>query len=188
VNWLDILLAVILILTLVDGLKNGLARTGVGFAAVVAGLLCGLWFYRPVARSVWSFISSRSLADLAGFLTIFVGMIVFGGLLGALIAKLLKTIHLSWLDRLLGGAFGVLRGVLVCAVFVLILTAFSEKALPGSVANSRLAPYVMSTARVMVYAAPREFQEGFLRSYEKLREFWSDVTNKKPGRPEEQDL
>jgi membrane protein required for colicin V production len=116
-----------------------------------------------------------------------VGVILLGSLVGALIAKLMKVVHLSWLDRLLGGAFGLLRGALVGGIILLVLTTFSSKPPPESVAHSRIAPYVMSTARLMVYAAPREFREGFHESYAKLRQFWSDVTNKK-AHPEQDEL
>ena len=170
-----------------EGLKKGFARTSIGLISVIVGLLCGLWFYATVAGVLGNHIS-KPLANVFGFLIIFVGVIVLGGLLGALIAKLLKMVHLSWLDRLMGGVFGVLRGALVCAVIVAVMMAFSTKPPPGSVARSRLAPYVMGTARIVVYAAPQEFREGFHRSYAKLRELWEDVTHKKTEQPETDEL
>lgn len=186
-NWLDIVFAIILIASVVGGLKKGLTRTVIGLAAVIVGLFCGLWFYGTVGALFGSHIV-RSWANVFGFLVIFVGVILLGSLLAALVGKLLKLVHLSWLDRLLGGAFGVLRGALVCAVIVAVMMAFSSKPPPGSVAHSRIAPYVMGTARMLVYAAPHEFREGFHRSYEKLRAFWEDVTHKKAGEPETDEL
>jgi membrane protein required for colicin V production len=181
-NWLDIVFAIVLISSVMEGLKRGFARTALGLAAVVVGLLCGLWFYRSVGALFGTHVGTP-WANVLGFLIIFVGVILLGGLLGALIAKLLKMIYLSWLDRLAGGAFGVVRGALVCAVIVAVMMAFSSRPPPGSVANSRIAPYVMGTARILVYAAPHEFSEGFHRSYEKLRALWDDVTHKK-GAPQ----
>jgi membrane protein required for colicin V production len=186
-NWLDILLGIILIASVIEGFKKGLARTGLGFLAVIVGLVCGLWFYGAVGNAFAGFIHSRSLANLVGFLAIFIGAILLGGLVGALIAKLMKVAHLSWLDRVLGGAFGVLRGALVGAVILLVMTAFSPKPPPLPVAHSRIAPYVMNTARLIVYAAPREFREGFRDSYDKLRRFWADVTNHKEH-PDQEEL
>jgi len=186
-NWLDIVFAIILIASVVGGLRKGLTRTVIGLAAVIVGLFCGLWFYSTVGTLLGTHIS-RPWANVAGFLIVFVGVILLGSLLAALIAKLLKMVYLSWLDRLLGGAFGVLRGALVCAVIVAVMMAFSTKQPPGPVANSRLAPYVMGTARILVYAAPHEFREAFQRSSEKLRALWEDVTHKKAGEPETDQL
>ena len=184
-NWLDIVFLIVLISSVAEGLQKGFARTALGLAAVIVGLVCGLWFYGTVGAL---FHVGPTLANVLGFLVIFVGVIILGALLGALIARLLKMIHLSWLDRLAGGAFGVLRGALVCAVIVAVMMAFSSKPPPSPVANSRLAPYVMGTARIMVYAAPHEFSEGFHRSYEKIRALWDDVTHKKSDKPETDDL
>ena len=186
-NWLDIVFAIILIASVLEGLKKGLTRTAIGLAAVIVGLFCGLWFYGTVGAAFGTYIA-RPWTNVLGFLIVFVGVILLGSLLAALIAKLLKLVHLSWLDRLLGGAFGVLRGALVCAVAVALLMAFSTRQPPGSVANSRIAPYVIGTARIVVYAAPHEFREGFHRSYEKLRALWDDVTHKKGGEPETDEL
>src|SRR5271169_1060956 len=150
-NWLDIVFAIVLISSVLEGLKKGFARTALGLAAVIVGLVCGLWFYGTVGAIFGTHVE-LPWAHVAGFLVIFIGVIILGGIMGALIARLLKMIHLSWLDRLAGGAFGVLRGALVCAVIVAVLMAFSSKPPPGSVADSRIAPYVMGTARIMVYA------------------------------------
>jgi len=186
-NWLDIVFAIVLISSVLEGLKEGFARTALGLAAVIVGLVCGLWFYGSVGALFESHVG-QTWANVLGFLVIFVGVIMAGGLLGALIAKLLKMIHLSWLDRLAGGAFGVLRGALVCAVIVAVMMAFSPKPPPGSVERSRIAPYVMGTARILVYAAPHEFSEGFHRSYDKLRALWDDVTHKKGDKPETDEM
>ncbi len=187
-NWLDIVFGIILLLCVIGGLRKGIARTGIGFGALIVGLLCGFWFYGTAAAFVHNFVSSRPLANLIGFLLIFALVIALGGLLGALLQKLLKFAHLSWLDRLLGGAFGAVRGILTCAVLVLVLMVFCSKPPPHAVAHSRIAPYIMGAAHVIAYAAPHEVREGFHRSYEKLREAWEDVFERKPQRLEAEHL
>jgi uncharacterized membrane protein required for colicin V production len=94
-NWLDIVFANILISSVAEGLKRGFARTALGLAAVIVGLVCGLWFYRSVGALFGTHVGT-TWANMFGFLIIFVGVILVGGLLGALIAKLLKMIYLSW--------------------------------------------------------------------------------------------
>jgi membrane protein required for colicin V production len=99
---------------------------------------------------------------------IFVLVVLAGAAIAALIEKMMKLARLTWLNRLLGGVFGIVRGVLVGAALVLVLMAFSSKLPPESVAGSGLAPYVMGAAKLMADAAPREVRDGFRRSYEKL--------------------
>jgi hypothetical protein len=56
--------------------------------------------------------------------------------------------------------------------------AFSEKPPPSAVAHSRLAPYVVDTARVMAAVAPYDVKEGFRQSYEKVKEVWAETLKK----------
>ena len=44
-NWLDFILAAVLVISIVNGLKEGFARTAIGFGAFILALFCGLWFY-----------------------------------------------------------------------------------------------------------------------------------------------
>ncbi len=103
---------------------------------------------------------------------------ILGGLLGRLLAMLFKWVGLSWLDRLLGGVFGLVRGALVAAVVVMALLAFAPAPPPRSVVGSRIAPYAMDAARVMAALAPRELRDGVRQGYEKVKQIWSDTLKK----------
>ena len=177
-NWLDIVLIVLMSASILGGFAKGLVRTALGFTAAIAGLVCGLWFYRPLGMYVRDVVSSRPAANLLAFLLIFFAIVLAGALLGKLLAGAFKLAHLSWLDRALGGAFGLVRGVLVAAGFVLVLMAFASKYPPDSVTESRVAPYVIDGARAMAAAAPQEVKEGFRRSYDRVKEIWADAMKK----------
>ncbi len=177
-NWLDIVLAIILAASVAAGFAKGLARTVVGFAACLIGLLGGLWFYGTAGSFLIPYVSSRGIANGIGFFLVFLGTMIVGGLLGRLLAMLFKWVGLSWLDRLLGGVFGLVRGALVAAVVVMTLLAFTPTPPPGSVVGSRIAPYVMDAARVMAALAPRELRDGVRQGYEKVKQVWSDTLKK----------
>ncbi len=182
-NWLDLVLLLVIALSVLAGFFKGFARTSFGLLSLVLALACGLWFYPLVAGWVDQWVSSVHAANMIGFAIIFVGVLIAGALLGALVAKLLQVVHLSWLDRLLGGAFGVIRGVLLGAVLILVMMAFSVQPPPRSVARSQVAPYVLETARGLAAAAPHEMKEGFRKSYDKVKEAWKDAVRKHPQRP-----
>lgn len=181
-NWLDYVLIALVASSVLAGLWKGLARSAIGLAAVIVGFLCGLWFYGVVGSFFYEYLSSRRLAHLMGFLLIFFGIVLAGMLLAALAARLLKWAHLSWLDHLMGGGFGLLRGVLVAAALLVAIMAFAPKPPPRSVAGSRLAPYLLEAGRWIVAAAPYEVREGFRESYERLKELGEQVL---PGRAKE---
>jgi membrane protein required for colicin V production len=181
VNWLDILLLVILGVSFVAGMMKGLARAVIGLAAVIVGLLFGFWFYRQ-AGSYVPFVESQRLANILGFFAIFIAILLLGGLLAKLLEKVFKAAHLSWLNRLLGGAFGLLRGLAASAVLIVVIMAFSVKSPPPSVANSHVAPYVIHGARAVAAATPYEVREGFRKSYGKLREAWTGAMKRNARR------
>ncbi len=182
-NWLDILLAAILALSIIGGLKTGLARAGVGVVAVIVGLLVAMWFYPNAAAVLRTAIHSAAAANVIGFLVLFGIVLAIGGLISFAIEKLLKVVHLSWLNRLLGGAFGLVRGVVICGAIVLLFMAFTGKEPPRAVKESRIAPYVVHATRAMAYAAPREIREGFDQSYQKLKEAWANLLKSGPEEP-----
>lgn len=171
-NWLDVVLIAILAVSVVAGLLKGFTRAAIGLVTLVLAVFCGLWFYGMPAAFLREYLSSQQLANFTGFMLIFVAVLLAGGLIGWGISKLMKVAKISWLDRLAGGAFGVLRGVLVGAVLVTVFMAFAPKSPPASVAQSHVAPYVMHAARVVVAAAPHEVKNGFRNSYARIKELW----------------
>ena len=182
-NWLDILLLLILCLSFLGGIKEGFAKLVVGLAATIVGFLCGLWFYGAVGSFLIPYVSHKAIANFIGFLLIFFGVLAAGALIGKLLSVLLKWVGLSWIDRLLGGVFGLARGLVVAIALVLALMAFSRQPPPQSVVHSRFAPYVIGAANFCASVAPREVRDGVQESYEKIRQAWQEMLEKaKPGR------
>lgn len=180
-NWLDWFLIVFLAVSLVNGLREGFVRMGIGLAALVGGFFCASWFGGMLAGALSPYIHSRPLASIAAFLTIFLGVILAGALVGTVMTRLLKIIGLSPIDRLLGGAFGVARGVVVIVVVAMVITAFAPKSLPGAIRRSTLAPYVFESSRVVSAATPYEIRNGFDRAYSELKGLWRDAFRRRPA-------
>ncbi|MCL5743152.1 MAG: CvpA family protein, partial [Acidobacteria bacterium] len=105
-----------------------------------------------------------------------------GALVGKLLGLLLKWAGLSWLDRLMGGVFGLLRGLVFAIALVLALLAFTPNPPPRSVVQSRIAPYVIDAAHLCANLAPREVRDRVAQSYEEVKKAWAEVIRKaRPG-------
>ncbi len=185
-NWIDLLLLIVVGASVLTGLAAGFARVGVGFIAMIVGLFCGFWFYGIVAAYVLDYVSSRAIANLVGFFVIFAGVLLLGALAGRILAKFFKWVGLSWLDRLLGGAFGLVRGLLIGAGMVTVLLAFAPSPPPGSVLDSKLMPYVITASGIFAAMTPREIQDDFYATRDKMKAEWSQHEARKPeaGKPE----
>src|SRR5579871_2611398 len=112
-NWLDVVLLLVLAASVVTSFSTGLARELVGMVSMVAALVLAIWFYGTAGSFLQPYVSSRGVANFCGFLLVFVGVLILGSLTGRLLRRMMKIAGLSFVDRLLGAGFGLLRGVLV---------------------------------------------------------------------------
>jgi membrane protein required for colicin V production len=179
-NWLDYLLLILAVGMVIEGLTRGLTRVAISLAGLVLGLLAGVWFYAPVAALYRQFVATQAIANLLGFFTLFIGFQIAGAVLGWVLSKMLKSVGMTWPDRVLGGVFGLAKSALLAIGVILILTAFPARPFPHAVAQSQIAPYVIDMSRMLASVAPREMKDAFAESYDRIIKLWSDVTHKEP--------
>ncbi len=177
-NFLDFLLIVVIGWSIVSGFLAGFARVGVAFAAMILGILFGFWFYTIPAVWVRDYFSAR-VANLLGFFIVFAFVVLLGAIVGRVLSKIFKWVGLSWVDRLLGGAFGLVRGVVLSVAVVTVITAFAPTPPPQIIAESRVMPYVTGAAGVMAALAPSELKHDFNESVQRLRKYWDEHVPKK---------
>ncbi len=170
-NWLDILLLVVMVVTLVFGLIKGFVRQTIGLAAVVAGFFLAAHYHPFLARALGRAFASGSWANLAAFLMIFFGTLAVGGLVGFLLSKLMRG-PLRVMDRLLGGALGLIKGVLISGVIVIGLLIFPADT--DTLARSTLAPYCYWLTKGMAQLVPQGLKDAFNETYQRLIEHERD--------------
>lgn len=157
-----------MIVSVISGLKLGLVRTAIGLVSSVLGLVFGLNYYRSVAISLKPHIANTTTADLVGFMVVFLGIVVLGEVITGMVVKFIHMADLVWLDRILGAAFGVVRGLLFGAIMIWGLMAFLPVQPKLVLSESRLAPCVMDAARRVADASPDDVKRTFRQSYREL--------------------
>jgi membrane protein required for colicin V production len=171
INWLDIVLIVILIATVLSGVIKGFVRSLVGIAAAVVGLILACQYFKTFARVAQVAISSALWTNLVGFLFVFLVVLMLGWGLGFLISKLMKG-PLHFMDHVLGGFFGFVKGVLICGISVLALVVFPIDR--EAVKQSRLAPSCLQVARAAILLVPAELKAKFKETYLTIKESADD--------------
>ncbi|HMF79008.1 MAG TPA: CvpA family protein [Bryobacteraceae bacterium] len=169
-NWFDILIVVVVVASIATGVRAGFARVVIGLAATVVGFMAGFWSYRLVAAKLQPWITSKTTAEVVGFFLIFLGVVIIGSLLAALLSRLLKWVGLSWFNHLLGGAAGFFRGALMVAVLANVVVAFAPSPTPAYLQTSRILPYANQVAAVLVELAPQQLKASFLQQMENMRQ------------------
>lgn len=186
-NWIDITLGLLLIISVIAGVRVGFARTAVGFLASVLGLIFGLHYYSLVGHSFRPHIAEAWVANLVGFGIIFCGITILGAVVAGMLARFVRSWDLVWLDRFLGGAFGVVRGLLFGTIMIWGLMAFLPVQPKLVLSQSRLAPCVMDAARWVAESSPDEVKRTFRQSYRDLNRVLPEnikdkLQNVPPGR------
>jgi membrane protein required for colicin V production len=175
-NWLDVVLLILLAGSIVTSFSAGLTREVVGLISMIAALMLAIWFYGSAGAVLLPYVSSPGIAHFCGFLMVFCAVLIVGALLGRLLGRFIKVAGLSFVDRVLGAGFGVVRGLLISIALILALLAFTPgKSPPNAVVDSRVAPYVIDAARVFAAMAPHELKDGFRKSYEQVRTIWRNA-------------
>lgn len=102
------------------GLWRGVASELLALAAWVAAFFAARQFGRDAGGWMAGWIGDPGLAVTAGFVAVFVGVLVVFAVGRYLVSLMLRAVGLGLLDRLLGGAFGVARGAVVVLAAVLV--------------------------------------------------------------------
>jgi membrane protein required for colicin V production len=160
------ILAVVLLST-VQAAYSGFFQEAFHLAGLIAGYLVAAWQYQHLAGWFEKYLKSPWLAESAGFLIIFFAVAVLAGIAGRTARWVMKKSGLSFVDRLLGGTLGLLRGCLIVAVIAVSMTAFT----PTSrwLAGSGWAPYFQVVGRAVIWVAPAELRAKFYQGLDLLR-------------------
>jgi membrane protein required for colicin V production len=160
-----VILAVILV-SMVQAASEGFFHEAFSIAGLVIGYVLAAWQYETVAAWFAPHVKSPWLAQIAGYLLIFMGVLLLAGIAGRIARWAMQAAGLSFFDRLLGSLLGMLRGTLLVAVVLVSLAAFT----PTSewLAGSQLAPYFLVVGRAAVWAAPTDLRARFYQGLDLL--------------------
>jgi membrane protein required for colicin V production len=180
-NWLDWALLIVILGSIIASFRAGFSRELIGLISMVVALFGGLWFYGSAGAFLLPYVSSKNVANLCGFLLIFLGVLIAGAIIGHLFSRLVKAAGLGLFDRILGAGFGAVRGLLFAVALILAIVAFAPAGgdePPGAVVHSRFAPYVIDTAHLFASLAPRELKDSFRKHYAQVKSIWDDTLKK----------
>jgi membrane protein required for colicin V production len=110
-NWLDIVITVAIAIPTIIGLRVGIIKTAFSLAGVIAGIILAGFYYIPLSERL-SFISTPSVAKIAAFAIILIGVIIISSVGAHLLRRAISTMMLGWVDRVGGAIIGFVLGAL----------------------------------------------------------------------------
>ena len=116
---IDIIIAVAIIVSIIIGVVRGIIKEAVSLVALLFAIWAALYFGPAVGELADSWLSSSELKIWFGRILVFAILVSVGGLLSWGLSKLARLSVLSGLDRFFGALFGLVRGIIIVALFVL---------------------------------------------------------------------
>jgi membrane protein required for colicin V production len=164
----DLFVLAIVGASVVAGALRGFVRALIATFGLVLGLFIAAHAYEPAGALLrgLGLVESNEAANAGGFLLV-AGLVLLAGFVVGEFAKSgLKRARLGWLDGALGAGFGLLRGVGVCSLVYLALTAFPVRI--ESVAQARTSPALAEGARLLALCTSSDVRARFHAEYRRL--------------------
>ena len=120
-NAVDGVLLLILLLSALIGMWRGLVYEVLSLATWVAAFVLAQAYAGRAAAVLPLGEMSPALRTAAGFVLVFVGCAFAGGMLAWLVKRMVSAVGLRPIDRVLGAAFGLLRGAVVLLAVAVVV-------------------------------------------------------------------
>ncbi len=127
---LDIVILIILAVGLWQGISDGFAKSLCSFAGFVVGLVAAYMFYSTVGAKLAPHLDCPpGVVSVVAFLLIWIAVPVALNFAGTIVTKFFEMLMLGGVNKLAGGALGVIKYFLgaTLVVYVLVLTGLLSK-------------------------------------------------------------
>ncbi|MCZ6774036.1 MAG: CvpA family protein [Proteobacteria bacterium] len=153
-NWADIIIISIMLVSTVISLFRGFVREILSLVAWIVSFWAAATFAPQVATLLESYLSIPTARTVLAFIGVLVVALVLSGLVNTMIGRLIEKTGLSGTDRMLGGIFGLLRGVAIVAVVVLIAGLTQIPGAPWWQQSQVIAPFETAALQIVDYMPP----------------------------------
>lgn len=127
-NYLDIIIGIILIIFALGGLRNGIIREAFSLAAFIGGIYGAVKLSDVVGNWLGKIINvSPEMMSVISFIVVFIALALIINWLGNIIAELVESINLGFIDNIGGIVFGIAKGFLLVGVMILLFDFFGIK-------------------------------------------------------------
>lgn len=154
----DFAVIAIILISSIMAFARGLLREVFSIVAFIGGAIAALYVRPFVTPLLTGFIQPQILAELAAAGILFLGVFVIITFLTSTAAKAIhRSGEIGSVDRAAGLAFGAARGVLVLALFVLLMRHITGESapMPDWLSKARTYPVLESAAKGLETFVPK---------------------------------
>jgi membrane protein required for colicin V production len=127
-NWIDAVIVIILILSMITGFINGFVKEVASLAALILGIWGAIRFSAFTAAKLYDYFDmTGQYVGIIAFLITFGIIVVLIHFAGMLADKIITSISLGFINRIFGIAFGLIKTILILSVFFVVLNVIDSK-------------------------------------------------------------
>lgn len=149
-NWVDWVILALTAFSVFAGFMDGLVKTILSLTSLFLAFIAASRFALPFGTFLEKWVTPR-VAHPAGFVIVFLLVLVLVALVTMLLRKTLEKLSLSWIDRLLGGVIGFLRAAAVLGLFALLADGFGSF---SATRASKTYPYAVRCGETLLQFVP----------------------------------
>ncbi len=159
-NWLDIVIAVILVISIIGGLMAGIIKILFTVAGLIIGVVLAGHFSGSLADKL-TFIHDSQTANIVAFIFIMIIIMIIAAILAFVVKKIASAVLLGWVNRLGGAILGLVLGMIFMGAILIIWTKYSG--INTAVENSWFASFLVDKFPIALNLLPKEFSS--VKSY-----------------------
>lgn len=157
----DLVVTAVVIISVIFAFYRGLLRELLGITGWILAGLGALWSYEPLLKFFSTRVEKVQVWTIASTVTVALIILIIMTLINAHVTGKLRKSSLSGLDRILGGAFGVLRaGLLIVLAWTFMRQMmFSPQRMTEMKKQNVVIPYLNQGADWMEKLLPESVQK-----------------------------
>jgi membrane protein required for colicin V production len=185
ITWVDLIVALVVVASMGFAIYRGFVRETLSMFSWAAAAFATLYFGRYVVPLMTPHFSPL-MADVMAYSAVFVLVLLPLSFIGHRVSQSVQGSPVGPVDRSLGAAFGVLRGLAVVAmlyiVYSLIVPVHAQK---GWITSARSLPLIQTSAKVLLSLLPSNQSEFVQKRTGKPTTDTVDAASKTAPKPKE---
>jgi len=141
-NPFDWIVTVVVVISGLVSLWRGFVREALSLLSWIAAFVLANLLALPATGYLEGLIANPTGRYIVAWASVFVLVLVLGSLTAHLVSRLVKVSGLSLLDRILGTAFGLLRGALIVLALVFVLRQLIPESEQALLQQAQLMPHI----------------------------------------------
>lgn len=120
-NYIDIVLALLLIFSAINGFRKGLVVELASLAALILGIWGAIEFSDITSEFlIENFDMQSKHLNIISFVITFIVIVILVHVVGSVVNKMVESVMLGFVNKLAGLIFGILRSALILSIILVV--------------------------------------------------------------------